>query len=151
MSNNDLEIRLVRLERQTSLLTRLVVSAISIAVAVVAQMLVEQYVGSRFWGLCTLAAMLVFSNWLLYREVRLIEEPFIRMVEQDNAAHAAAPPSEKRSPWHAAEKSRRAVGVPHDGFAHGDSGSRDGCCPMRRYAPASRPQENACVKLNQQP
>ena len=61
MSNNDLEIRLVRLERQTSLLTRLVVSAISIAVAVVAQMLVEQYVGSRFWGLCTLAAMLLFQ------------------------------------------------------------------------------------------
>jgi hypothetical protein len=48
MINNDLEIRLVRLERQTSLLTRLVVSAISIAVAVVAQMLVEQYAGSRF-------------------------------------------------------------------------------------------------------
>lgn len=96
MSNNDLEIRLVRLERQTSLLTRLVVSAISIAVAVVAQMLVEQYVGSRFWGLCTLAAMLVFSNWLLYREVRLIEEPFIRMVEQDNAAHTAAPAKRKK-------------------------------------------------------
>jgi hypothetical protein len=96
MINNDLEIRLVRLERQTSLLTRLVVSAISIAVAVVAQMLVEQYVGSRFWGLCTLAAMLVFSNWLLYREVRLIEEPFIRMVEQDNAAHAAAPAKRKK-------------------------------------------------------
>jgi hypothetical protein len=95
-SNNDLEIRLVRLERQTSLLMRLVVSAISIAVAVVAQMLVEQYVGSRFWGLCTLAAMLVFSNWLLYREVRLIEEPFIRMVEQDNAAHAAAPAKRKK-------------------------------------------------------
>ena len=94
--NNDLEIRLVRLERQTSLLTRLVVSAISIAIAVVAQMLVEQYVGSRFWGLCTLAAMLVFSNWLLYREVRLIEEPFIRMVEQDNAAHTAAPAKRKK-------------------------------------------------------
>jgi len=96
MVNNDLEIRLVRLERQTSLLTRLVVSAISIAVAVVAQMLVEQYVGSRFWGLFTLAAMLVFSNWLLYREVRLIEEPFIRMVEHDNAAHAAAPAKRKK-------------------------------------------------------
>jgi hypothetical protein len=26
------------------------------------------------------------------------------------------PPSEKRSPWPADEKSRRAVGVPHDGF-----------------------------------
>jgi hypothetical protein len=90
MINSDLEIRLVRLERQTSLLTRLVVSAISIAVAVVAQILVEQYVGQP-WGLFALAAMLVLSNWFLYREVRLIEGPYIKMVEQENAAHAHAP------------------------------------------------------------
>jgi len=43
MISNDLEIQLVGLERQTSLLTRLV--PISIAVAVVSQMLVAQYVG----------------------------------------------------------------------------------------------------------
>jgi len=47
MINSDLEIRLVRLERQSSLLTRLVVSAVSIAVVVVAQLLVKQYVGQR--------------------------------------------------------------------------------------------------------
>jgi hypothetical protein len=90
MINSDLEIRLVRLERQTSLLTRLVVSAISVAVAVVAQILVEQYVGQP-WGLFALAAMLVLSNWFLYREVRLIEGPYIKMVEQENAEHAHAP------------------------------------------------------------
>jgi hypothetical protein len=90
MINSDLEIRLVRLERQTSLLTRLVVSAISIAVAVVAQILVGQYVGQP-WGFFALAAMLVLSNWFLYREVRLIEGPYIKMVEQENAEHAHAP------------------------------------------------------------
>src|SRR5262249_15608769 len=37
-------------------------------------------------------------------------------------------------------KNRRAVGVPPDGLSHGDSDSRDGCCPMRRYAPAPTSQ-----------
>ena len=79
MISNDLEIQLVGLERQTSLLTRLV--PISIAVAVVSQMLVDQYVGQP----------VVLSNWFLYREVSAHRVTVYEDGRAENAAHAHAP------------------------------------------------------------
>lgn len=56
MANDDLDIRLVRLERQITLITRLVISIISIAVAALVQMPVARITGSELLGIGAMAA-----------------------------------------------------------------------------------------------
>jgi hypothetical protein len=88
--DDDLEIRLVRLERQITLVTRFVAVAISLAIAAMTEMIVARLTGSDLLGIIATMAALVLCGRLLSRELESIEEPFLRMLERQRVAEAAA-------------------------------------------------------------
>ena len=88
--DDELEIRLVRLERQITLVTRFVTVAISLAIAAMTEMIVARLTGSDLLGIIATMAAIVLCGWLLSRELESIEEPFLKMLERQRAAEAAA-------------------------------------------------------------
>jgi hypothetical protein len=88
MTNQDLEIRLVRLEKHQVLVTTVLVVSVSFALGGIAAYLVQHLglEGAGFAG----AVAVVASYWLLMREVRIIEEPFMKVLERQKAEEAAA-------------------------------------------------------------